>query len=146
MVKPEAIAAAQAAQKKWGVPASVSLAQYAIESDWGTKEPPGSNNGLGIQALPGLPSVASVSFEYRAGKRIDLVEHFAKFVSVEQCFDKHGELLATNRAYRYAMAQKDNPRQFAHCLQGVYETAPGYDTILIRIMDSNDLYQYDVAA
>ena len=33
---PEVIRLAQESEKKWGVPASVTLAQYALESGYGT--------------------------------------------------------------------------------------------------------------
>ena len=48
MIPNAIIAAAQAAQHKWQVPASVSLAQWIIESGWGAHEPAGSNNPIGI--------------------------------------------------------------------------------------------------
>ncbi len=143
-IAPEVIAAAQAAQKKWGVPASVSLAQYGIESGWGRFEPPNSNNGFGIQALAGLPSVAAASHEFRGGKLVPVIEHFAVFASVADAFDKHAELLATARAYRYAMAVSNNPDQFAETMGPVYATAPHYAETLIGLMHADDLYRYDV--
>ena len=44
------IRAAQASQTRWGIPASVTLAQWALESAWGSRMPPGSNNPFGIKA------------------------------------------------------------------------------------------------
>jgi flagellum-specific peptidoglycan hydrolase FlgJ len=145
-IAPEIVAAAQAAQKKWGVPSSVALAQYGLESGWGRYTPPGSNNFFGIQALPGLPSVAANSHEFRDGRLVPVVEHFAVFKDANDAFDRHAELLATYRAYRYAIAQKDNPVAFAEALTGVYATAPHYGDILIGIMKSQNLQQYDVKA
>lgn len=148
------IDAAQAAQRKWGVPTSISLAQDVQESGGGKFIPPGSNNVLGIQALTGLPSVSAESFEYKNGVRYDVVEHFAAFTSVAQCFDKHGELIATSRAYRYAMAclprgggvpTQDQVNAFAANLAHVYATAPNYLTGLLAIMKSERLYALDVA-
>src|SRR5262249_27834764 len=47
---PDAIlSAAIAARRKFGVPISVTLAQWALESDWGTKMPPESNNPFGMK-------------------------------------------------------------------------------------------------
>lgn len=138
------IAAAQAAHTKWGVPASVSIAQYGLESAWGKAEPADSNNPFGIQELEGLPYVVAKSHEFRNGRMVPVEERFAKFASLEQAFDKHAELLATHRAYRYAMAQAEDPDKFALALTGVYATAPGYGSILIKLMKQNDLYRYDV--
>ena len=144
MLTPAVIEAAQAAQRKWKVPASVSLAQYGIESAWGTREPMNSNNPFGIQALPGLPSVAAASHEFRNGAMVPVIEHFAAFKDVAEAFDRHAQLLATLRAYRYAMANCENPDRFAECLTGVYATAPHYGDILVNLMKADNLYQYDV--
>ena len=54
---PDVVAAARSAQAKWRVPASVSIAQYALESGWGKHIPPGSNNPFGIKALADQPHV-----------------------------------------------------------------------------------------
>ena len=104
-VAPDIVAAAQAAQKKWGVPSSVAIAQYGLESGWGGYMPANSNNPFGIQELPGLPSVAANSHEFRNGQLVPVVEHFAVFKDIADAFDQHAKLLATYRAYRYAMAQ-----------------------------------------
>lgn len=141
-VPADLVEAAQAAQRKWKVWASVSLAQYGIESAWGTKEPKGSNNGFGIQALPGLPSVAARSFEYRHGVRVNVTEHFAVFKSVADAFDKHGELIATNKAYAKAMATT-TAQDFVKALGPVYATAPTYATVILGIMRENNLEEYD---
>lgn len=141
---PDVIAAAQGAARKWRVPASVSLAQYAVESGWGKYMPAGSNNPFGIQALPGLPSVAAISHEYRNGQLVQVTEYFAKFASIADAFDKHGELLATARAYRAAMVFADNPNAFVAAMAPVYATAPNYASALLSIMRGSNLYQYDV--
>src|ERR1039458_8854383 len=48
------VAAAQAAQRKWRVPASVTLAQWIFESSWGTSElARTANNYFGIKAHQG---------------------------------------------------------------------------------------------
>ena len=144
MILPEAILAAQAAQRKWRVWASVSLAQYGIESAWGRFEPPGSHNGFGIQALAGLPAVAAASHEFRNGRLVPVVERFAVFASVADAFDKHAELIASNRAYRAAMAAP-TAEAFALALTGVYATAPHYGDALVSLMREMQLDQYDVA-
>jgi hypothetical protein len=142
-IPPEVIAAAQAAQRKWRVWASVSLAQYGIESAWGRFEPPGSNNGFGVQALPGLPAVAAASHEFRNGRMLPVVEHFAVFASVADAFDKHAELIASNRVYRGAMAAP-TAEAFALALTGVYATAPHYGDALVSMMREMQLEQYDM--
>lgn len=142
MISQELITAAQAAQRKWKVWASVSLAQYGIESAWGTREPKGSNNGFGIQALHGLPSVSAESFEYVNGVRTPKTEHFAVFKSIADAFDKHGELLATNSAYKEAMATT-TAKAFVVAMAKKYATAPTYADTILGLMRSDNLEQYD---
>ena len=70
------IAAAQASQTKWSVPASISIAQWAIESGYGAHMPPASNNPFGIKARPGQPSVEAMTAEYIGGRTIHLMQPF----------------------------------------------------------------------
>ena len=51
ILPPEVIEAARASQTRWGIPASVTLAQWIVESAWGSAMPPDSNNPFGIKAL-----------------------------------------------------------------------------------------------
>lgn len=53
---PEVIAAAQAAPARWGAPASITMAQWALESGGGQHMPKGSNNPFGIKAGRGRSS------------------------------------------------------------------------------------------
>ena len=48
---PEVGDAAVASRRKWTVPASITIAQWAVESAWGASMPPGSNNPFGIKAV-----------------------------------------------------------------------------------------------
>lgn len=145
---PDVIAAAQASMRKWKVPASVSLAQWALESNYGRSEPAGSNNPFGIKAIAGQPFVTSWTHETLNGVYQAIPQHFARFASLEDAFDAHGRLLATSHYYVKAQHETD-PDRFAMDLQGIYATGiPGhpYGAALIAIMKAADLYQYDGAA
>ena len=143
------IVAAQLAQAKWGPPACVALAQYFIESACGKLEPPGSHNGLGIQALPGLPSVLCLSHEYINGVYEPKEEKFAKFANDNEEFDHWGRLLATNTrvmAYKLAMAHCDSWRDFVHYMSMAYSTTPTYEQAVINIITKYGLDQYNVTS
>lgn len=147
------IKAAQNAQRKWGTPACVALAQYSIESSCGRFEPPNSNNGLGIQAIEGCPSVTAMSHEWRNGKLVPVEEQWAKFESDEEEFDRWGWLIATRnvRAYKLAMAHLDNWQDFARSMSMAYSTtqeangasANYYDTV-VKIVNKYNLTKYNV--
>lgn len=139
----DVIAAAQAAHNAWNIPASITLAQWAIESNWGTQMPSGSNNPFGIKAGSGQRFVMARTREVQNGQSVFIMAPFRAFDSIEQAFDEHGRLLATHRAYAAARAHASNPDAFADALTGTYATDPGYGTALKARMKLCDLYQFD---
>jgi hypothetical protein len=140
---PAIIAAAQASNETWNIPASITLAQWAIESKWGTAMPSGSNNPFGIKAGAGQASVQAPTREVIKGQSVMIVAAFRVFASMNEAFDQHARLLATDDHYARARTLIDKPDDFADALTGVYATDPGYGTALKRVMKSCNLYQYD---
>ena len=135
-VPPEVVQAAVASRLRWNVPASITMAQWAVESAWGASMPPGSNNPFGIKALPGQAAVESPTREVIAGQNITISAKFRQFDSLADAFDQHGKLLATGSPYRTAMTLKDDPDAFADALTGVYATDPNYGTTLKWVIHS----------
>lgn len=121
---------------------SVTLAQWALESNYGKSMPKGSNNPFGIKAKPGQQSVDAMTWEVIDGKRVNMKQSFRKFVSLEVAFMVHNHLLATSKYYKKARAAKSAPA-FAKALTGIYATDPQYDAKLRSIMGKYNLYQYD---
>jgi flagellum-specific peptidoglycan hydrolase FlgJ len=139
----DVIGAAQAVQRKWGVPASVTIAQWAIESSYGAHMPQGSNNPFGIKARPDQPSVSAMTAEVIHGRTIHLPQPFRKFSSLIEAFELHGQLLHDGRPYRHAMTLAGDADAFANALTGIYATDPHYGRSLTALMKALDLYQYD---
>jgi hypothetical protein len=137
------IAGAQAAQAAWGVPASISLAQWILESGRGAHMPLCSNNPFGIKATGAEPCVLARTREVIDGQDITLTARFRKFASIAEAFDCHARLLATFPPYRAAMAHAADPDAFADCLTGVYATDPNYGAALKTIMRGGNLHEYD---
>jgi flagellum-specific peptidoglycan hydrolase FlgJ len=143
---PEVIGAAQNAERKWGVPASITIAQYGLESGWGVHMPAGSNNPFGIKASANQPSVLASTKEYVNGKPIPVNAYFRKFDSLSDAFEAHAELLQTSKYYARARMYEHpgEDDQFAGALTGVYATDPNYGSLLTSIIRSGNLTQYDV--
>ncbi|MCF1450713.1 glucosaminidase domain-containing protein [Agrobacterium vitis] len=137
------IRGAQASERVWGVPASVSLAQFILESARGKRMPPGSNNPFGIKARPGEDSVLAMTREYRNGRMVTEQARFRKFSSIDEAFSRHGQLLATSHYYVKAMAVRHDPEAFCHALTGVYATDPKYGGSLVKLIRDYQLTQYD---
>lgn len=141
-----AIAAAQLSQRVWGVPASVSLAQFALESAYGTKMPPGSNNPFGIKAVAGQPSVTVSTKEVIGGKMVTVQAKFRKFDSFDEAFDAHARLLATKSIYASAMAAWKTDRDLEKGIKLMavkYATDPAYASKIMSIIQGQQLVQYD---
>jgi len=144
-VPAEIAAAAANSQMRWRVPASITLAQWAVESAWGASMPPDSNNPFGIKAVGSQPAVEAGTREVVSGQTISITARFRRFESLTEAFELHGRLLATNRVYAPAMALTADPDAFADALTGVYATDPTYGYKLKWVMRTYGLFQYNVA-
>jgi hypothetical protein len=142
-VPTEVADAAVASRKRWTVPASITVAQWAVESAWGAAMPPGSNNPFGIKAVGDQPAVESPTREVINGESVTVTARFRTFDTLAQAFDEHGRLLATAPVYKEAMKQVNNPEAFADALTGVYATDPNYGFTLKWVMQNYGLAQYD---
>jgi flagellum-specific peptidoglycan hydrolase FlgJ len=141
------VLAAQAAQRKWNVPASITIAQWMLESGHGKKMPAGSKNPFGIKAVKGQPFVSAPTKEQaKDGRMISIIAPFRKFDSVDEAFDLHGKLLATNHHYASAREHAGDPNSYARALTGTYASDSKYGGLLISLMRQHNLYQYDVSS
>ena len=141
---PELVAAAQAAERKWRVPASITIAQWQVESAGGTHMPPGSNNPFGIKAAAGQPFVVARTREVIHGKTIYIDARFRKFASLAEAVDKHAELLATHPAYAKARCYEHEPDLYAAALTGTYATDPHYGALLCAVIHGSGLARFDL--
>ena len=142
-VPSDVASAAQAANQKWRIPASVTIAQWMVESGYGRHMPSGSNNPFGIKAAGGQPYVEARTREVVHGQSVMMVQRFRKFDSLAEAFDEHGRLLATARPYAPARQKLPDPFGFSDALTGVYATDPNYGTMLKRQIQSHGLTRYD---
>jgi LysM repeat protein len=151
--KPQFIAAAaavaQESQRTSGVPASVTIAQAILESNWGdsllARE---ANNIFGIKAYSN-PNGQNVywmaAWEVVDGEDVVTYEPFRAYTSPEASFADHGRFFRQNPRYWPALRVASDPRAFAQGIADAgYATDPAYASKLIRLMDQYDLYQYDL--
>lgn len=143
---PEVIAAAQQTERETGVPTSVTLGQWALESGFGKHSP--GNNPFGIKARKGQPyQLLWTKEKAKHGSGLVRVQQkFRKFDSLDEAFRVRGELLSKH--YPIAMAHKDDPDAFVAGLQAVpnhsYATDPKYVSKVTSTMRANNFYQYDL--
>lgn len=141
-LEPEWIAAAKAAQVATRVPASVSLAQFGLESGWGKHMPAGSNNPFGIKAFHG-GGVSAATTEVIGGKVIHEDQPFAVYPDLKTAFLAHARLLSHVRVYAPAMAVLPDVAKFVALMAPHYATDPGYAMKIMGIIHSGNLTQYD---
>jgi flagellum-specific peptidoglycan hydrolase FlgJ len=139
----DAIRGARASQKNWGIPASISLAQWALESGWG-KHTSAPHNYFGMKALPGQPSVVVPTREVYKGHSVIVQAAFRSFASDDEAFDAHAKLLATAGVYAHARSMLPDVFKFADALTGTYATDPKYGQLLGSIIRGSKLTQYDL--
>jgi flagellum-specific peptidoglycan hydrolase FlgJ len=138
---------AVAAQQRYGVPASVTIAQAINESGWGQSSLAATYHNLfGIKGSGPAGSVTLPTQEYENGQWVTIDAAFAVYHNDAESIAGHAQLLATSGYYTRAMADRAHPDAFANDLTGVYATDPSYGTTLTGLMARYHLYQYDTAA
>jgi hypothetical protein len=141
---PDVVAAAQKVERETGIPTSVTLGQWSLESGYGAHSP--GNNPFGIKARAGQPYQLLWTHEQTSSGLVRVQQKFRTFDSLDQAFEARGELLSKH--YPVAMAHTDDPDAFAAGLQAQahhkYATDSDYVAKLVGRMKQNNYYQYDL--
>jgi len=135
---------AREASRTSGVPASIIMAQAALETGWGSSAIGNAKNLFGIKGTGPAGSITVPTREYINGRMVTVQAAFRKYNSWQESIADHSRLLTTSSRYAQCMANRNNPEQFAReLLRAGYATDPQYANKLISIMRSNNFYQYD---
>jgi flagellar protein FlgJ len=135
---PRLAAAALAAclcEKATGLPAEITVAQWALESGWGASAP--ANNCFGIKAYHGCVAQTLPTLEYVAGEQVRRVLVFAAFDSIADCFEYHARLITEGKSYTKAWANYLGSRDLQGLiadLAPIYATDPAYADKLRSIL------------
>ena len=141
--------AARDAAALTGVPASVTVAQAILESDWGRSTlATQANNYFGMKAKGTLGTDGVIylpTSEYDAdGQLYQTVSAFRAYKSLTDSLADHDRLLQQSSRYAPAMAFTKDPKQYATLIaREGYSTDPAYADKLISLMDRYNLYQLD---
>ncbi len=145
---------AQASQREFKVPASVTLAQVILESGWGrSKLSANDKNYFGMKCFSNSPGTIAVGCHNYLTTECDsvtlacwqIVDSFRIYNSPTDSFRDHGRQLATLSRYAAAFNYPRNPNQFAaEVHKAGYATDPAYTTKLVNLMTTYNLYQYDL--
>jgi len=140
---------AEMLQGQFGVPASISIAQAALESNWGHSQLAAKyNNFFGVKAVGNTPSVTLATQEYVDGQWVTIHAAFRHYDTWQASMVDHAQLLAhgtTDNPQRYqAVLTAQTYQSAAHGLvSGGYATDPSYATKIIEMIETYELNQYD---
>lgn len=126
--------------KKFGIPASITLAQGILESDNGNSTlARKANNHFGIKCHKSWSGPTFTHDDDRPN------ECFRKYKTAEKSFYDHSEFLAKHQRYAFLFDLKiTDYKSWARGLKKAgYATNSKYDKLLIRIIEENRLYVYD---
>lgn len=135
------------------VPASITLAQAALESSWGesglTKQ---ANNFFGIKDQTNDeykgPNVVKDTTEYFNGVKTTVNSKFRKYSTPQGSFNDHASFLHRNPRYAglFALNITDYKGWASGLQMAGYATDPLYSSKLIQIIEKYNLSQYDQEA
>ena len=133
MTKEEFLAAATraalACSRASRFPPGITVAQAALESNWGqSRLSRDAHNYFGIKAHGDHARVAYPTLEHIDGRDLRVSAEFARYDSMEECFADRDRLIATAQCYAGARACCGDPEAFARALAAHWATDPSTPT------------------
>ena len=129
--------------KRYGIPASVTLAQGILESSNGQSELSQlGNNHFGVKASGSWLKNGGDHLVYTDDKPN---EKFCKYTTVGDSYEHHSKILKNSN--RYSQCFKLSPDDYKGWTKGIerggYATNGGYAASLQKIIEANGLQKYD---
>lgn len=130
------------------IPASLIIAQAALESNWGTSGLTKKGNNLfGIKGKGPAGSCTMPTTEYVKGKPIKVDAAFRAYNNWGESISDHAKLILNGVSWDRNKYKKvigvDGKTAAREIQKAGYATDPKYADKLIAIMDEYNLYQYD---
>ena len=139
---------------KYKITPSLTAAQAALESGWGTSKlaAPPYNNNFGIKAgADWTGRTASMSTqEWNGSKFITIVDTFRAYDSINDSVEDHGAFFTSSawriNNYRNVIGEGDYKKACYAVANAGYATDPNYATKLINIIETYNLQAWDIEA
>jgi flagellar protein FlgJ len=140
----DATRAAVARSRHSGFPPGITVAQAALESNWGqSRLARDAHNYFGIKAHGDHPRVEYPTREHVGGREERIIAQFAAYASMEDCFADRDRILLTAPCYAETRACSGNPDSFARALAKHWATDPEYAEKLLCVYRDNRLGELD---
>lgn len=141
--------AAVASAKATGVPASITIAQAALESGWGESALTKTGNNLfGIKAdsLWRGQTLTMNTKEFIKGQWVMVPALWRKYPSWQASIDDHAAFLKRNPRYKACFSCNSAPAFAKALAQAGYATDPAYANKVIGLMKQHKLLDLDEGA
>lgn len=131
----QAYAAASRSSERSGMPAMVTVAQAALESNWGqSKLSEEANNYFGIKAHGIHQRIQMCTHECEGGENIEIKAEFAKYLSMLDCFQCRDGILLRAASYAAAREKRGNEAAFIAEIAKHWATDPKYAGKLLAVL------------
>lgn len=142
--------AAQKTMAKSAIPASFTIAQAALESNWGRSQlAKAGHNLFGVKANGGWngPVIPMNTREFHDGQWEIVTAYWRNYWDWEACFADHADFLHQNKRYGECFTGNKNGEEFSKAVAAAgYASDPLYSSKLIQVMRQYDLSSYDLGA
>jgi flagellum-specific peptidoglycan hydrolase FlgJ len=123
----QAYGVALASSRRSGMPALVTAAQAALESNWGqSKLSREANNYFGIKAHGSHERIQMSTEECEHGEKIEVRAEFAKYRSLEDCIQCRDGILLHGAVYAGARELRGDDEGFIREMAKHWATDPKY--------------------
>ena len=137
-------ASAIRASAKSGFLAGVTVAQAALESNWGQSQLSiAANNYFGLKAHGQHAMMEFRTREHDERGENFIVAKFAVYGSMDECFECRDQQIANSAAYAAAREAKTDPEKFTRGLAKHWATDPRYAEKVLRIYRENGFDSLD---
>ncbi len=123
----QAYAAASRSSELSGMPAMVTVAQAALESNWGkSRLSQEAHNYFGIKAHGSHERIRMSTHECEAGKMVEARAEFAKYGSLADCIECRDAILLRGAVYAGARQERGDEAGFVREMAKHWATDPKY--------------------
>jgi flagellar protein FlgJ len=139
--------AARASMGKSHIPASLVIAQGALESSWGRSAlAVDALNLFGVKADPSWKgdTIQMPTREFTNGRWVTVAAKWRKYPDWLACIDDHAAFLLYNQRYHPAFEHCDDAEAFTRAIaKAGYATDPTYADKIISIIRGHGLMKFD---
>ncbi len=132
----QAYKAASQSSVRSGMPLMVTVAQAALESNWGqSKLSMQANNYFGIKAHGKHERIQMKTGEYESGASVVIKAEFAKYLSMLECFECRDGILTRGAVYAGARESRADEAGFIRQIAKHWATDPNYAEKLLTVLN-----------